>query len=45
MQDDFLELESLVLEGDTLNSLADAIDCSFQVTGLKNIEEIELRWL
>ena len=42
MQDDFLELESLVLEGVTLNSLADSIDASVQVTGLRDVEAIEL---
>ena len=42
MQDDFLELESLVLEGATLNALADLIDAEVQVTGLKNMDSIEL---
>ncbi|MDG1203552.1 MAG: SurA N-terminal domain-containing protein [SAR86 cluster bacterium] len=42
MQDDFLELESLVLAGVNLNTLADSIDGSIQVTGLKDIESIEL---
>ena len=43
MQDDFLELESLVLEaGVNLNALADSIESSIQVTGLKDIERIEL---
>jgi len=42
MQDDFLELESLVLEGATLNALADSIDGAVQVTGLKDIDGIEL---
>ena len=42
MQDDFLELESLVLEGAALNALADSIDGAIQVTGLKNIDGIEL---
>lgn len=42
MQDDFLELESLVLEGATLNALADSIDGAVQVTGLKDIDDIEL---
>jgi len=42
MQDDFLELESLVLEGATLNELADSIDGAVQVTGLKDIDGIEL---
>ncbi len=42
MQDDFLELESLVLAGGTLNALADSIDASIQVTGLRGVEGIEL---
>jgi peptidyl-prolyl cis-trans isomerase D len=42
MQDDFLELESLVLEGVALNVLANAIDAQVQVTGLKDIESLEL---
>ena len=42
MQDDFLELESLVLEGVTLNALADSIDASVKVTGLQDIEAVEL---
>ena len=42
MQDDFLELESLVLEGVTLNALANAIDAPVQVTGLRDIESVEL---
>jgi peptidyl-prolyl cis-trans isomerase D len=42
LQDDFIELESLVLEGVTLKTLADSIDTSIQVTGLQDIEGIEL---
>ena len=42
MQDDFLQLESLVLEGVTFNALAESIDSPILVTGLKNIEGIEL---
>jgi hypothetical protein len=42
MQDDFLALESLVLEGVTLNALATSIDVAVQVTGLQDIEGIEL---
>ena len=42
MQDDFLALESLVLEGVTLNALADSTDAEVQVTGLQDIESIEL---
>ena len=42
MQDDFLKLESLVLEGLTLVNLADSIIAPIQVTGLTDIEGIEL---
>jgi len=42
MQDDFLQLESLVLAGVNFNALADSIESSIQVTGLKDIESIEL---
>ncbi len=42
MQDDFLKLESLVLEGLTLVNLADSINAPIKVTGLTNIEGIEL---
>ncbi|MDA8709515.1 SurA N-terminal domain-containing protein [Gammaproteobacteria bacterium] len=42
MQDDFLELESMVLEGVALNALANAIDAPVQVTGLKDFESIAL---
>ena len=42
MQDDFLKLESLVLEGLNLVNLADSINAPIQVTGLTNIEGIEL---
>ena len=42
MQDDFLELESLVLEGVSFNTLADSINASIQVTGLKDVEGIQL---
>ena len=42
MQDDFLELESLVLAGVNFNALANSIESSIQVTGLKDIESIEL---
>ena len=42
MQDDFLKLESLVLEGSTLVNLADSINAPIQVTGLTDIEGIEL---
>jgi peptidyl-prolyl cis-trans isomerase D len=42
MEDDFLNLESLVLEGVTMNELAETIEASIQVTGLKDIESIGL---
>ena len=42
LEDDFLNLESLVLEGATINELAGSIDASIQVTGLKDIESIGL---
>ena len=42
MQDDFLKLESRVLEGLNLVNLADSINAPIQVTGLTNIEGIEL---
>lgn len=42
LEDDFLNLESLVLEGATINELAGSIDASIQVTGLKDVESIEL---
>jgi peptidyl-prolyl cis-trans isomerase D len=42
LEDDFLNLESLVLGGATINELAGSIDASIQVTGLKDIESIGL---
>ena len=42
MQDDFLKLETLALEGLTLVNLADSINAPIQVTGLTDIEGIEL---
>ena len=42
MQDDFLKLESLVLEGVSFATLADSINASIQVTGLKDVEGIQL---
>ena len=42
MQDDFLKLESLVLDGVTLNELAESINVSVEVTGLKNAKDISL---
>jgi len=42
MQDDFLKLESLVLEGVSLNELADSINVSVGVTGLQSINDVAL---
>jgi|TARA_B110000438_G_C15804804_1_gene646784 peptidyl-prolyl cis-trans isomerase D len=42
MQEGFLDLESMVLEGSTLGELADAANQSIEITGLQNIEEIQL---
>lgn len=42
MQEDFLELESLVLAGVTLGELADTIESSIAVTGLQDSESIAL---
>ena len=43
MQERFLDLESMVLEGSTLGELADAAKQSISITGLQNIEEINLQ--
>ena len=43
MQDDFLKLESLVLEGVSLNELADSINVSVGVTGLQNANDVALK--
>ena len=43
MQEGFLDLESMVLEGSTLGELADAANQSISITGLQNIEEINLQ--
>jgi peptidyl-prolyl cis-trans isomerase D len=42
MQDDFLRLESLVLEGLTLNELSNEVSAPIQITGLKGIDEIQI---
>ena len=42
MQDNFLELESLVLEGKSLNELAEYTNSSFQVTGLQSIDKVAI---
>ena len=43
MQEGFLDLESMVLGGSTLGELADAANQSISITGLQNIEEINLQ--
>ena len=43
MQEGFLDLESMVLEGATLGELADAANQSISITGLQNMEEINLQ--
>ena len=42
MQDDFLELESLVLEGVTLYELNDLVESNLEITGLQTIEDIQI---
>jgi len=42
MQEGFIDLESMVLEGVTFGELADASNQSINVTGLKSINEINL---
>ncbi|MDB9947166.1 SurA N-terminal domain-containing protein [Gammaproteobacteria bacterium] len=43
MQEGFLDLESMVLAGSTLGELADEANQSISITGLQNIEEINLQ--
>ena len=43
MQEGFLDLEAMVLEGSTLGELADAAKQSILITGLQNIQEINLQ--
>ena len=43
MQEGFLDLESMVLEGSTLGELAVAANQSISITGLQNMEEINLQ--
>ena len=43
MQESFLDLESMVLGGSTLGELADAANQSISITGLQNIEDINLQ--
>ena len=40
MQEGFLDLESMVLEGSTLGELADSANQAILITGLQNMEEI-----
>jgi peptidyl-prolyl cis-trans isomerase D len=42
MQDNFLELESLVLEGKSLNDLAEYTNSTLQVTGLQSIDKVAI---
>ena len=42
MQDDFLELESLVLEGVNLYELNDFVESNLEITGLQTIEDIQI---
>ena len=42
MQDDFLELESLVLEGVTLFELSDLVESNLEITGLQTIDDIQI---
>ncbi|MDB4120493.1 SurA N-terminal domain-containing protein [Gammaproteobacteria bacterium] len=42
MQEGFLDLESMVLEGSTLRELADTANQAILITGLQNMEEINL---
>ena len=42
MQDDFLELESLVLEGVTLYELNDLVESNLEITGLQTIDDIQI---
>ena len=42
MQEGFLDLESMVLEGSTLRELADTANQAILITGLQNMEEVNL---
>jgi len=42
MQDNFLELESLVLDGRSLNELAESTNSSIEVSGLQSIDTLEI---
>ena len=42
MEDDFLELESLVLEGVTLYELSDLVESNLEITGLQTIDALQI---
>ncbi len=42
MEDDFLELESLVLEGVNLYELNDQVEANLQITGLQTIDSLQI---
>ncbi len=42
MEDDFLELESLVLEGVSLYELEDLVESNLEITGLQTIDAIQI---
>ena len=42
MQDDFLELESLVLEGATLYELSGLVESKLEITGLQSIDGLQI---
>ena len=42
MQDDFLELESLVLEGGSLYELSDLVESNLEISGLQTIDTLQI---
>ena len=42
MEDDFLKLESLVLEGVNLNDLNNLVESNLEITGLQTIDELKI---
>ena len=42
MQDDFLELESLVLEGGSLYELSDLVESNLEISGLQTIDRLQI---
>ena len=42
MQDDFLELESLVLEGASLYELSDLVESNLEISGLQTIDRLQI---